>query len=78
MGRDDKSMDSQKMNKLDLNNNNTHSSSDTINKKNQRANRERKIFFYSETDLREVPGHDAKIISLMVERYYCILDQDFT
>ena len=68
MGRD-KTRETQKMNELDLNNNNKPlHSSDTINKRNQRANWERKIFFYSETDLREVSSHDAKIISLMIER----------
>ena len=54
---------------LDLNNNNElFHSSDKINKQNYKWNAERKIVFFSENDLRKVPGQDAKIISLMIER----------
>ena len=68
----EKKRNSTKMHKLDLNNNNkklSHSS-DRINNTNHKSNVENKIVFYSECDLREakVPGQDAKIISLMMER----------
>ena len=68
----EKKRNSKKMYKLDLNNNNkklSHSS-DKINNTNHKSNVENKIVFYSECDLREakVPGQDAKIISLMMER----------
>ena len=61
------------MKELDLNNNKKtpFHSRDKINKQSHKTNVERKIVFYSETDLREVSGPDAKIISLMVERYNC-------
>ena len=68
----EKKRNSKKMHKLDLNNNNkklSHSS-DRINQTSHKSNVENKIVFYSECDLREakVPGQDAKIISLMMER----------
>ena len=66
----DKNRDLLKNHELDLNNNNElFHSSDKINKQNYKENGRRKIVFYSENDLRKVPGQDAKIISLMIERY---------
>ena len=66
----DKNRDLLKNRELDLNNNNElFHSSDKINKQNYKENVRRKIVFYSENDLRKVPGQDAKIISLMIERY---------
>ena len=61
----------QKMHEQDLNNNKQFHSSDGLINKNHKENVQRKPVFYSETDLRKakVSGQDAKIISLMMERY---------
>ena len=71
----EKKRDSREMHKLDLNNNNnkklSHSSDKINNNINHKSNVQSKVVFYSECDLREakVTGQDAKIISLMMERY---------
>ena len=65
----DKNRNLLKNRELDQNNNNElFHSSDKINKQNYKWNAERKLVFFSENDLRKVPGQDAKIISLMIER----------
>ena len=70
----EKKRDSRKMHKLDLNNNKklSHSSDRINNNINHKSKVQSKVIFYSECDLREakVTGQDAKIISLMIERYH--------